>query len=36
MKEYWVTTTTWGDIPINYVYKEETKKTKTETFTYLS
>lgn len=36
MNEYWVTTTTWGDIPINYVYKKETTEAKKDTITYLS
>jgi hypothetical protein len=27
----WVITTTWGDSPFSYVYKEKTKKKKTVT-----
>jgi len=28
----WVITTTWGEYPFNYVYKEKTKKKKTVSY----
>jgi len=31
----WISTSTWGDYPINYVYKETTE-TKKKAITYIS